>query len=220
MMGEAMSNAARTTLLLIAVGTFIVFIVWVLFLPALQAMQTGSEVRVFDTFDPIPITYSDQAMEAPSSSGDIADRTPNHIEIAGEEPDPTFTPEFEAAPPAARPLTSVICRTGPTTCEPALAYLMPGQPLPVDGKTADSSWLSLVLIPTDLTCWVRADLLLVTGYLGLVPELDPDVLPCATPPPTEATTGCWVKDTQHPNGFCRPGACTPNDVPGTSCTPP
>jgi hypothetical protein len=31
--------------------------------------------------------------------------------------------------------------------------------------------------------------------------------------------GCWIVDNQHPNGYCAPKTCGPNDYPGTSCTP-
>lgn len=215
-----MSKAARITLFLLSAGAFIVLVVWILLLPTLQAMQTGREVRVFSTFDTIPVTYSDQEMEVPSSSGGISERTPSRIEIEGEEPSPTSTLALEAAPPQAQPLAVVTCRTGPRVCEHALAYLMADQAYPVAAKLYDSSWLKLILVPTELSCWVRADLLDVTGDLDLVLELDPGLLPCATPSPTGTPPGCWIVDAQHPNGYCRPGACTPNDVPGTSCTPP
>jgi len=214
-----MSKAVRTALLLVAAGMFIILVVWILFLPMLQASPTGSEVGLINTFGPYPMTFS-AGDPAEYSTAALEELTPSHIEIDGEEPTPTSTLALEAAPPTARPLTNTFCRTGPRVCERALALLTPDQIYPVEAKLYDGSWLKLVLIPTELTCWVRTDLLDVSGDLDLVLELDPGLLPCATPSPTNAPPGCWVIDAQHPNGYCRPGTCTPNDFPGTSCTLP
>jgi hypothetical protein len=125
-------------------------------------------------------------------------------------------------PALARPTTDVVCRIGPSTLYPPYTFLSTDQTLLVDGRSQENTWWRLSL-SDDTSCWVWGELLDMTGDINTVPQLQPPPLPTATerpeiPPGT--TAGCWVIDQQHPNGYCRPASCTPNDFPGTVCTLP
>jgi hypothetical protein len=135
--------------------------------------------------------------------------------VSGEDPSPEFI--------MARPRTNVTCRTGPSTQYPPHTYLAPDQIFPVDGRNPESTWWRLAITSTRTFCWVWSDLLDFSGDTQQVPELPPPPLPKATDtvkPSSGGKAGCWVIDQQHPNGYCRPSPCTPNDFPGTKCTPP
>jgi hypothetical protein len=217
-----MSKRARAILILAAAGIIAVLTGWILLPPLVEKCSTDGSIRTFNLFECLPIDYTKYDLTGiPPSSGTHEVVPVERIEIEGVDPTPTPTPEFVAPSTIARPYFLIPCRTGPRICDPPLAYLGASQALPVDGRAYDDTWLNLVLVPYDLTCWARADFIDVTGDLDQVPEIEPGLLPCTTPSPTEAPTGCWVIDAQqHPNGYCRPGACTPNDTPGTPCTPP
>jgi hypothetical protein len=216
-----MSRKVRITLIVTAAAVVIFTTVWILYYGIVQSRPTGSDVRFFGIFENFPISFSTSDLGADGLASDSDEATTeSHVEIEGVDPTPTSTPEFEAPAPVARPSSTLICYAGPRTCDPPFAILTPDHLFPVDRRAYEGLWLRLILVPTDLSCWVFVDFLDVSGDVDHLPELDPMPWPCPTVTPTEPPPGCWVIDVQHPNGYCRPGTCTPNDFPGTTCTPP
>lgn len=142
-----------------------------------------------------------------------------HVDIEGAGKTPTLRTETPTSPAIiiASPRSDVVCREGPSTSYHPVTYLPDDTSLPVDGRNHDNSWLRLLLAPGVNSCWVWKELLTVSGRLDDIPEIQPPPTPRITSSPQ---TGCFVIDPQHPNGYCRPGECTPNDQPGTICTLP
>lgn len=211
-----MANRSKIVIALFVAGAVLILI-FLIMLNSGDGNSTSDESsHQWGLTTPFPVSWHSPEPISPSQYPEVStvDVAVEHFEIATETPSST--------PPYARPITDVVCRTGPSTLYPPHRFLTPGESYPIDGQNPESTWWRL-LLADDTSCWVWAELLDITGDIEGVPQLQPPPLPTATtrpdsPPSTSA--GCWVIDPQHPNGYCRPGSCTPNDFPGTSCTIP
>lgn len=212
-----MTKTARSLIISSLLVTVIVFgLAYAVLRSTGSSSSTSDEdSRQWGSLPGFPMNWSTAELPTYRPAASTIDSGTGHFEVDEETPSPQ-------PPPMARPITDVVCRTGPSTLYPPYSYLTPDQSMPIDGRNAEVTWWRLV-VADDTSCWVWAELLVIADNLDGVPQLQPPPLPTATERPIStpgAVAGCWVIDPQHPNGFCRPGNCTPNDFPGTTCTIP
>ena len=72
------------------------------------------------------------------------------------------------------PTQNAFCRQGPSRVYAAVATLMAGSEVPVEGRLADNSWVYVYWAPYKVYCWVAT-------YLGEIQGLE--AAPIVTPPP-------------------------------------
>lgn len=128
--------------------------------------------------------------------------------------------------PGSAPLAQIAenarCRKGAGTEYDVTAFLPQGTIATIVGRNADWSWWMTQPPGQDARCWVWAELVTTGGDTSQVPFAASPPLPTHTSVPelgSHPIPGCWVYTVQNPNGECLPRACTPNDFPGTPCSP-
>jgi hypothetical protein len=125
-------------------------------------------------------------------------------------------------PPTVKLLNNAKCRRGASTAYDVVAFVEQGETATVVGRNDNWTWW-LIRTPDQYTqCWVWSSLVAAITDTRDVPLVASPPLPTATSVHQQhggTSEGCWVVTLQHPNGACLPRACTPNDFPGTPCTP-
>jgi hypothetical protein len=131
-------------------------------------------------------------------------------------------------PPMARGIQNTNCRSGPSGVFPIESTLFEGQSSRIIGRIENINWWLIEDPAVPDGCWVWGASVEVSGDMSLVPlVLSPPTPKAPNPPQQEqqggqeegGQEGCWIIDNQHPNGYCAPRACGPNDYPGGSCDP-
>lgn len=99
-------------------------------------------------------------------------------------PTPTKTPD---PAPAARIVTALNVRSGPSTAYPVVGGLAAGSAVPIVGKNAAADWWQVTL-PDATTGWLYAPLVEAAGNLAAVALAANIPAPPTLPPPTAAPT--------------------------------
>lgn len=220
--------AAGGTLLVLGVGILI------LSLPFLQArLAKGScpqggacnvKVREYqnEVLPDIPdLNYSAGFPETPSPTSTNSPATRETTSTPTPSEAPVQLPALRPAP-IVELLENAKCRKGAGTAYDVMAFLQQGSLATIVGRNADWSWWMIQLGDQQPQCWVWSALVTArddTRGVLFVASPPLPTLTSAPEPHAPVSTGCWVTTLQNPKGVCLPRACTPNDFPGTPCTP-
>lgn len=142
-------------------------LVCVFCLNLLAACVTGQPTPVLDptatgTETPLPPTHT----KLPTATETPFPPTPTYTATPSPSPTYTITPTpTETIPtiPIAMIDQQAHCRYGPGTAYLHAGDLYPGQQYQIDGRSANSSWLWILLPDEDRHCWVSASVVTIQG---------------------------------------------------------
>jgi hypothetical protein len=176
--------------------------------PTSTPEPTPTEVSPAATDTPLPPTPSETPMP-PSEIPSPVPPTPTLTLTASETPSPppslTPTPSLTEELASLRVDGNAICYLGPGLVYDVRAYFVEGDTALLDGRLEDQSWWRMIL-PRDeeVSCWIQADLVTVSGSVSSLPVLTPPPTPTLSPTPTPGTRGVrfymMVLDTGGPFG--------------------
>ncbi|MBN2387712.1 MAG: hypothetical protein JXB85_11895 [Anaerolineales bacterium] len=117
--------------------------------------------------------------------------------------------------------TPVNCRAGSSTLFSPLAFLSPGQEVPLVGVNPSGTWFLVHPLDPGLDCWVWSEAVTPLVDLSLVPVVEDPPLPYIPPDETVEPVpqqGCWVGSLTAAGQVCVV-PCPAGAWPGGACSP-